>query len=272
MVKRLILLFLLLLLASLITPSNLVFSQELTYKKSYEDYLFALDKYREENKEFEDARNFYNQTPTLVLKEKVREKLYDMLVTRDEVLATYLAAVRMRLRETPDHPGLEKADVLGEILPEISWYRDHKAVYNKETDTLESLLSKSVETDNHFQKVSPGVFYEVLGRIAFSRYLDMKILHERIYSQLSSMVEKLDESKKPLFNRWIEDIDARFVEVTVKENEARKELDKFKAGEVSNPKGNYTVVITKLSSGRQSLVAINGYLSEMYTAIKNNGG
>lgn len=269
--KRLVFLLSLLLISTLFVFPLGVSSQDFDYKKSYEDYLFALDAYRKEHTEFKNARDFYLQTKTLGLKEAARKETFDMLLAREELVAVYLITLRMKLIDTPDHPGTEKGDILGDLLPESKWFRDYKSTYQKDDDTIETLFGKSEEANDEYEKRTKPLIYKTLGTIAFSKYLDVKISHENIYKEIKPQIDALEGARRALFDRWVTDTDSEFQKVTDIEIAAKAIRDKLKAND-KNPEESYKNLISELSEGNKSFKAINGYLQEMIVALHTENG
>lgn len=238
------------------------------YKKAYEDYLFKLDTYRKAYKEYSDTRDFYLQTKSLGLKEDARLKTQAMLVARDDLLSVYMITLRMKLIDVPDHPGQEKGDILTEILPEAKWYSDHKGVYNKDNDSLETLFTKSEETTKHYDQFGDRVVYKTLARIAFSKFIDMKIEHEVLYTYAKNRLSSVEGNKKVLYDRWVSDIDKKFQNITDIQNQVQVKLSDFVKKPETKPVNVYENCVGMLVSEEPDFVALNGFLTEMLNAQK----
>lgn len=264
-----IFLFTLLLLPLLF--SSTIQAQELTYEKAYQDYLFKLDVYRKEEGDFKRTRDSYSQNKTLGLKEQLRVELQEMLIARNELVSTYLLALRMKLITMPDHPGSLKGDIISDIPSESEWYLTQKGEYDKVNDSLETLITKSQKADDHYFEFSDKLIHQAISTISFSKYLDLKIQHENVYKEAKEEIAKLSGDKRILFDRWITDIDAEFQKVTNLELKAQAIREELKNNKKKNdPEKIYNNFINTLSDAQDSFIAINGFLEEMVSALNIN--
>ena len=248
-----------------------VYSQDIKFADTYPQYLGKLDTYRQKYASFTEARDFYTKSPTLTLKEKVRTATFELLVARDDLIGTYLEALRTFLHETPDHPGYEKGNILSSLVGERDWYFRHKDVYDVERDTLETLFSKGQESKIEYDTISTPFVYETLSTISFSKYIDLKIRHETLYKTAKAEVESLDGSRRTLFDRWIADIDNEFVAITTIENKAQEIRKDFKdKNKRKDSKSVYNEFIKNLETGKDSFGRLNGFLEEVITALNSN--
>lgn len=245
---------------------GVVNSQDPDYQKAFNDFVSARENYNREYANYQKARDFYLQNKTLGLKESARVQTVKTLVARDELLSTYVTAVRLRLDSTPYHPGAERGDILSDLVGDAPWYRNHKSVYNLESDTIETIFQKGAETTQHFDTISSKMVYRALSTIAFSRYLDIKSGHENIYWPLLAEAEKTTGSERELLNRWISDIDKEFQKVTDVENAVKKIREEYLTTQ-TKPESLHAKLVSKLSEGKDSLLAVNGFITEMNNVI-----
>ncbi len=246
-----------------------VHAQETDGQKAYSDYLIKLDVYRTNYALFEKARDFYLKTKTLVQKENARLATYDLLVARDDLMASYLTALRLGLLETKQHPGNERGDILSELEGEAPWYLNHKSTYDKTNDSIETLFAKSEEFTKEYESRTSGFIYSTLTTMALSRYLDTKNALEGIYDVAKGELSGVPESQKSLYDRWTRDIDNEFQKVTDVEIALKAIRLQFKDLKNRSPEDIYKSAILKLGEGKASLLSICGFLREILTALNN---
>jgi hypothetical protein len=240
-------------------------SQDIGYSDAYAQYLQKLDVYRKEYSNFTASRDFYLKSSTLTLKEKVRLETYDLLVARDDLLGVYMKAIRARLQETPDHPGNEKGNVIAALRED-----EHKGTFDRQNDSLETLLAKGEESRERYDEICKPIIYEALSTLSFSRFLDLKIRHENIYKAERAQIDKLEGQKRTLFDRWTDDIDKEFSEITKVEVKAREIRVGFSdTSKRKNPKAIYDDFIDNLGEGRESFERLNGFVGEVFTTLKS---
>jgi len=79
-----------------------------------------------------------------------------------------------------------------------------------------------------------------------------------------------DGARRALFDRWVADIEAEFQKVTDIESEIGEIRKEFDAK--SKPSDVYLKLIAKVSEGKDSFLAIIGFLSELLAATNLNNG
>ena len=246
--------------------STSVFSQDASFNDIYPSYLTKLDTYRSKYANFTEDRDFYTKSPTLTLKEKVRGSTYGLLVARDDLIGTYLEALRTFINGLPNHSG----DIVSTLNGERDWYMNHKTVYDLDKDSLETLFSKGEESKTEYENVTTPVVYESLSAISFSKYLDLKIRHENLYKNVKNKVETLGGTQRSLFDRWISDIDNQFTEISqleTKAGEIQKDFQDEKKRK--DAKGIYDSLIKNLEKGKEAFNNLNSFIEEMTAALNN---
>lgn len=247
-----------------------VFSQNFTAQKAYQDYLYTLDQYNQSYSNYEQARSFYLKNPTLTLKEDARRATYSMLTSRDELIKTYLTALRIKTLETKGLEDGDKNTIFSKIDPEVTWYKDHKDSY-KQTDSLEDLLSKSKETDSRYKNQTETIAYDSLFNISYGEIVDLRKNHEEIYVNLKSFIGQEANSNQAdlsLFDRWFSDIDSSLNETKDIEGKAKDFEAKFYSENYRAPKNTFKSAIEVLSPAINSVKKTNNFLKELTTSIQ----
>ncbi|OGM05371.1 hypothetical protein A2125_02070 [Candidatus Woesebacteria bacterium GWB1_43_5] len=185
-------------------------------------------------------------------------------------MAVYLTAIQTRLQQTPGGEGNEKTDILSNLAGDVVWWRQYKNVYSQDNDAQEVLLTKSDEGKRHYEETSNRFIYETLSTISFSKFRDTKTNLENIYRQINPKTLGADGARRALFDRWVADIEAEFQKVTDIESEIGEIRKEFDAK--SKPSDVYLKLIAKVSEGKDSFLAIIGFLSELLAATNLNNG
>lgn len=224
MKKTASIIFSLLILAGLFTPK--VKAQEFSAAKAYEDYQFELTTFQNSYDEYQKAVGFYKKNPTLQLQEEARQKTLTMLRQRDQLLSTYLTALRMQVLETTGFKDDEKAAIYGKIDPEVAWYKTHKDSYTN-GDELATLFGRSDEVKSRYQTLTKFIVYESLFDISLSQELGLRLDHQAVYSDLKNYInDQVANGTLTIdpFNRWLSAIDGVLQTLTQNETLARKKI------------------------------------------------
>src|SRR6185436_20397223 len=94
-------------LALVLISSKVTFAQTFDYNRAYSDYIYNMQLYQNVHSDYDLAKSQYTASGTLEAKEKARVATYKMLTQRDEVVKTYLTAIRMKIKETQGITGAE---------------------------------------------------------------------------------------------------------------------------------------------------------------------
>lgn len=219
---------------------KLVWAQNFNYQKAYSDYVFALDTYKREHADYLLARGQYLQANTLASQTKAKDETEQMLIARDEVIATYLLALRMKLFESQGVKQSEKDALFTRVDSEIEWYRNHKNIINS-AGTLEDLIIASEESFEHFTINSTPLFYEVLSTIPIgeidllrrkgtdlSSLLKTKMQQIEIEDQnadLKTMTQWLTETENKLTRALDKQVEAQNTILQIQSPDPRKKID-----------------------------------------------
>ncbi|MBI4057810.1 hypothetical protein HY405_00625, partial [Candidatus Microgenomates bacterium] len=202
-----------------------VFSQDaiLTFKRAYEDYVFSYTLYRSAETDYQFARGQYLTFKTLDSRRNAQEATAKLLTLRDEVVKTYLTAVRTKLRETKGV--IDDSTYYGLIDPEVVWFIAHKGTIST-SNSLDELVSKSDEArDRHgmaevaiYQTLS-GITIGNLNSLRQELILITQSTKNKIESikQTSDPNERLSDRKIQTIERWMGDVETRLARSREKE-------------------------------------------------------
>lgn len=259
----------------LIFASGVAFAQEepdFDYNRAYQDYVFVLDVYNSEHAEYLLAKAQYKQAGTLVSQTKAREETIDMLEARDDVVTTYMTAVRMKLLEAEGVTDLTKNGLFTRIDAEIAWFKDHKSRIAS-VGTLADLEEDSEEASKRFNELTQHIAYEALATMPFGK---LSLMRESSNSALSAIRTKIDQIRQngdkdtAIAERWALEVENKITRSLDKEIEAQAEIPKL-APNTRNRNVNlreiYNNIIFKLEESRQFLRDGTEFMDEIIREI-----
>src|SRR3972149_754868 len=243
-----------------------VHSQEekLTFERAYQDYTYNYDIYRRANSEYESFRLQYIQYKTLTAQENAREATVRMLQARDEVVKTYLTALRTRLSETGGILDDKRSSLNSGVDASVLWFADHKDKIPS-AGSLDDLVKDSDEGSKYY-KEKEFMLYDTLvsisiGKIAFIREKQDTTLGE-IKAKVSEIRANGDKDTAVL-ERWILDTENRLTRSREKEIDALELMPKLKGNQNKINLGIYEDILFKLSESHQYLKDANSYMKEI---------
>lgn len=246
-----------------------IHAQDFTAVKAYQDYQYQQSNYLNAESEYEEAKIFYQNNPTLQLREEARKKTLSLLKNRDQLLIVYLTALRTQIAETTGFTTDEKLKIFENIDPEVVWYQNHVTSY-KDGDELGALFSKSDECKDRYQAYTRYVIYNSLFDISLSQEIGLRVDHQKIYTDLTSFINNQVSAGKleiDPFNRWFSDTDSVLQILSKNEESAKNKIPTFYAKNHSLS-GTYNVGIQILNNSVNPLNQLNNYITEMLTYLK----
>jgi hypothetical protein len=156
---------------------------EFNFKKAYEDYLYNYNLYHEAHKDYLVAKNQYETYKTLTAKTIALERTTSMLQARDEAIATFLAALRIKLADETNVSSSKLNLLYIRLDEEAIWFRNHK-----ENLTSAGSIPDLIKISNRAQSRYGGaeaLIYQSLLEISFHKEA---LLHEKLQ-------EKIDEAE-----------------------------------------------------------------------------
>jgi hypothetical protein len=244
------------------------------YQRAYQDYVHMGNTHRKAYEEYEVARNQYIKFGTLTSRAKAQEKTYEMLKTRDDLIRSYLTAIRMRLVQATGLVEDEKAVVYSELDPEVAWYIEHKNSY-KSTDTLDELVRKSDEVKKHYEHTTV-VIYHTLSLIPIGKMYDHHKKVSDIVVKLESKIAEIkedefedggiDERKLYLINSWLEETKQGLNLNLEKLSTAKSYFEP--ESKIKNGSEKYRKSMYEIEAGRKHLLEANSFLKEIIREIK----
>lgn len=247
-------------------------AEDFSFKKAYEDYVYVFDIYKSEHAQYQLAKAQFEQAGTLVSQTKAREETVDMLEARDDVVITYLTAVRMKLLEAEGVENITKNGLFTRLDAEIAWFRDHKSRISS-AGTLQDLAEDSKEASDRFLNQSQHLALESLANVPFG---SLSLMRQDANKILTSIKQKFEEIRTngdkdtAIAERWAFEVENKITRSLDKEIEAQGLLPglvpDLKSKNV-NLQSRFNEIVFKLEESRQFLRDAAVYMDEIVREI-----
>lgn len=253
-------------------PANSQEPEQFNFNRAYQDYVFKLDVYRNVHDGYNVARSQYLNFQTLKSKTSAEEETTKMLQARNEVVITYLTALRMRLLEARAVSDDVREGLFIRIDENVVWFGEHKEILSS-AGSLEDLVADSGEAKKRFDSINP-LFYEVLTAVSGGKVSSFREQSTSVISDLTQKfneikVEEKDEYK--FSRRRIQTIERWFLEI---ENQIRRSEEKQSEANSTIMLGKgaslglYNKTVALLNESHQYLKEANSYVKEIVREIK----
>ncbi len=255
----------------LLASVSAVRAQALTFEKAYQDYQYNLTVYENSFSDYRNAKNAYSDNKTLALKEAARQKTLSMLRNRDKLMVVYLTAIRARIKEVTGLSDEDKNNIFGKIDPEVNFYTNHQSGY-ADGDSLETLFSKSTESENQYKDKTFPVAQESLFDVSLGQVSGLRQDHEQIFSTLKSIIDTGVASGKlkiDPFNRWLTDIEAADQKLRQNESDAKTQIAQIYDDSYSTS-GGFDAAVEIITGSISSLSQFNEFLTEVLNYIETH--
>jgi hypothetical protein len=258
--------FILILLAGFFTFAQ---AQEFDFQKAYNDYLFNYDQYRQSYNEYVVAKESFLTYQTLTSKNSALEKTAKMLKNEEEVIRTYLTALRMKIKEMAGISNDEKNILYLKLDNEIDWYSKDQANLSSAA-TLEDLTDSAKKMADKYQSTEV-LIYQTLGAILSGKENNLK---DQLSNKIRQLKEKTGEIRQrgekdtSLIERWLLEAENRLTRSQEKQFTAQQILAKMKEQDTDKSQ-TYNKAQFALEESHQYLKEANSYLKEVIREIKS---
>lgn len=245
--------------------------EDFDFPRAYQDYVFTMDVYNSAHSEYLLAKAQYAQAGTLVSQTQAREATVKMLSARDDVVTTYLTAVRMKMVEAEGVSDLTKNGLFTRLDAEIAWFKDHKARLDS-AGTLADLSEDSDEARDRYL-TTERVAYETLSTVPFGELSLLRAQTNAILSKINDKIFQIranGDKDTATIERWAIEIENKITRSLDKEIEAQALIPKFVPNSKSKNvdlRQNYNDIIFKLDESRQFLRDATEYMDEIVNEI-----
>lgn len=246
-------------------------AQDLTYQQAYQDYLHAQEQYTKEHGEYLLAKSQYEQAGTLAAETKTMDETSQMLSARDEVIRTYVQAVRMRMLETAGVNDSTRSGLSSRLEAEINWYKDHKNLVTS-AGSLSDLQTDSEEAKKRYDETTVPLVYETLIVTPAARISELRKELSTSVSDVKDFINTVEqEGTHDVSNadRWMVQIDGKMSRSLDKEIEAQNQLQILQNPQNrTNFNSVYTNSINYITESHQFLKEASTFLKEVMRLIR----
>jgi len=255
-----------------LVPENVHAQEEapFDYLRAYQDYVFTVDVYNGAHSEYLLAKAQYEQAGTLVAQTRAREATVKMLVARDDVVITYMTAVRMKVIEAQGVSDITKNGLYSRIDAETNWFKDHKGRISS-AGSLADLEEDSTEAADRFM-LTEQVAYEALASVPIGTLSTLRAETNSILSAIRAKITQVGAEGKNMAvaERWAFEVENKITRSLDKEIEAQGKVPEL-SGERRNSGADrrqiFDGIIFKLEESRQFLRDALGFMKEIMREI-----
>jgi len=277
-VNKLLLILFFVVLGVLVPPRLFAQEDESPYEIAYQEYLDQTSTYQTVHQEYILRKSQYESFKTLQAQQDAQAATVKMLQERDEVVLSYLSALKEKVTENPGLSDIEKDALKVQIDTEITWFTDHKN--NIPTaGSLDDLAKDSKLALAEYDKAQL-LFYKSLSSISSGKLTDVVSRFNDKFSELKSKVSEISaetreeyafsSDKLQRLDRWIFDAESRIDRAYAKHSDANDVINALGSGNrsVKNLPSAYDSVLTNLSLSQQYMKVAGGFLQEIVRDIK----
>ena len=260
------------LLFLLFWPLVIAHAQETTpvfdFNRAYNDYVYIYSQYRQAHTEYVVAKQAYLKHKTLTSKTEAQNKTLKMLELRDDVIRTYLTALRMKMAETTGISNYEQNILYLKLDDEVTWYIDHRNALTS-AGNLEDLVDSAKETQKKYEKTEI-LIYQTLGTILAGKEAGLR---EEINKQIGELKGKVAEIRQrgdkdtTILERWLLEAENRLTRSQEKQFASQQTLTKLNPYD-RNKSNDYNKAQFSLEESHQYLKEANSYLKELIREVK----
>lgn len=248
--------------------------EELTFQKAYDDHVFTQQEYEKAHEDYLLARSQYLQAGTLPAQISVQEKTTLMLQKRDDVVVTYLKALRLRLAESVGVSEINREGLFSRVDTEVRWFEDHRGRVASAGD-LGDLVNDSTSAADHYDEFTSLLIFEVLSTIPIGK---VTVIRQSMANNLERIKTKTNEIKLngdldvTDVEKGINEIQNKLTRSLDKQLEAQVGLQAFKPGQrrsgFSSAATNYNNILGSLDQSLQLLREASSFTRQVLKSIK----
>ncbi len=226
------------------------------YNRAYADYVYNTQLYNDAYSAYQLARSQYLASHTLVAQNNAREATLKMLQARDEMIKTYLTAIRLRVKETSGISANDLNTVFAQIDNDFVWWSNHKTKLPS-AGSLDDLVADSDEAYAHYPATLMLV-YQSLSTIFIGRLDSDRSDLSRSIADLKNKVAQIKangDKDTSQIERSLIDVDNSVSRSATKQSEAKNILNTLSLEKSSGSNDDkFAEIKTKL---KESLAYMN---------------
>lgn len=243
------------------------------FNRAYADYVYNTQLYNDAYSAYQLARSQYLSSKTLVAQGNAQTATLNMLQARDQMIITYLTAIRMRVKETDGIPDNSRQVMFTQIDNDVAWWGSHKTKLMS-AGSLDDLVTDSDDAYKHYQSTLLLV-YQALSTVFAGRLDSERSDLTRIIVDLKAKVVQIKangDKDTSGIERSLIDVDNTVDRSSTKESDAKNIINTMSLDQ-NNPSG--TDNAQKFSDAKtlmkESLAYLNdavNLISQIVTEIK----
>lgn len=241
------------------------------YATSYQDYINKTGVYQSSHDSYLTARANYLASQNIDSSDKAMAATLKMLQTRDDLVVSYLNAVKSKIQNTQGISSSDQSSYGGRLDAEVVWYNAHKTRLSS-AGSLDDLVSDSNEAKSQFGNSSLISIYQsiILLGIGNNSYI-----RGEVSSEVSALQAKIDEIKAnqdkdvSLIERSLVDVQNKLGRSQSKDSDAQNMISSIKPSDTR--KDNvFTDAQSFLADSNSYIKEANVELLQIITQIKSN--
>ncbi len=245
------------------------------YEIAFKDYQTQIVEYQAAHQEYVVRRSQYLRFKTLQSQQDCRDATAKMMQERDDVVLSYIKALKERLNEASGVNDISKTALNTKIDAEYGWFTDHKSKIPT-AGSLEDLLKDNTKAKERFTKAQP-LFSEILSVVSSGKITDFDERLKDVFGQLKTKIDeikveerdeyKLTDTQIQNLDRWVFNSDNLILRSEDRQAEADTLISTY-VGQTNKAASIYSSVLMKLSESQQFLKEAGSYLIEIVREIK----
>jgi hypothetical protein len=243
-------------------------SDEFNFEKAYQDYIFNYSEYEKLEDVYQLKRSEYLRYQTLSSKTEAETATRAMLKERDEVVITYLTALRTKIAEMEGI--IEKESKFSAIDDEVNWYKDHKNNLDGAT-SLEELVAMSDKVKDRYSDTET-ISYSSLNELSIGKLVLLRHPLSSLVNKTKDRVEIIKGSgdkETEFVQRWVIDAQNEITRSDKKVAMAREVISEIKPNDRMGKKRSiFLSAQDRLDESHQHLKEASRYLKEILLEIK----
>ncbi len=234
------------------------------------DYDFMLQKYRQAHTDYLSAKNTYLTFKTLNAQTEATDKTKILLIARDDVLRTYLFALRITLRNTLGVDPEEQATLSNKLEKQEQFLVNHKDTIPPITG-LNEISTASLAMETKYPEIQT-LGYQTLYAIIVGQQTSAS---KTLLDQLDKLTNLTSEATSSDFdtakaNQWLTDTKNTLEKLQPDRIETQALLAKIKPEKsalMSNQR-QFAKILDILDTSRNRLIQVTEFLKETIKLIK----
>ena len=161
------------------------------YASSYQDYINKTGTYQSAYGTFLTARANYLASQSIDSQDKAKAATLKLLQTRDDVVTSYLNAIKTKIQNTLGISDGDKASFVSRLDTEISWFNNHNSRLSS-AGSLDDLVSDSDEAKAEYENSTLILVYQSIVALGIG---NNSYIRGEINNEITVLQAKIDEIK-----------------------------------------------------------------------------